>query len=190
MRVVFIGPPGAGKGTQCARLASHLAIPHLSTGDILRQAVQDETELGRRVGPIMEQGGLVSDDLMMGVVRERLARPDCANGYLLDGFPRTVPQAESLVEYLAAVGQQLDHVVELRVPDDELRRRLEQRFRQMEQPRPDDHPDAIPNRLEVYHSETAPLLDYYSRAAGVLKTVDGTGSMDDVFQRIIDALQA
>ncbi len=189
MRIVFIGPPGAGKGTQCQRLAAHLNLPHLSTGDILRSAIREGTKLGQVVGPIMEQGGLVSDDLMLGVVSERLMQPECANGYLLDGFPRTVPQAAAFRDYLASHGQQLDHVVELRVADEELEKRLELRFRQMEHPRPDDRPESVPNRLRLYHAETEPLLSFYAEQNDLLKTIDGTGSMETVFQRILATLQ-
>ena len=188
MRIVFIGPPGAGKGTQCTRLANHLGLPHLSTGDILRSAISDGTALGQQVGPIMQQGKLVNDELMLGVVSERLAQPDCRDGYLLDGFPRTVPQANAFREHLASRNAGLDHVIELRVPDEELRDRLELRFRQMEDPRPDDRPEAIPRRLQIYHTETSPLLNFYAGLNGVLKTIDGTGTMDVVFARILAAV--
>ena len=188
MRIVFIGPPGAGKGTQSARLAKHLGLPHLSTGDILRKAIRDGTDLGLQVGPIMRQGKLVSDELMLGVVSERLDQEDCDNGYLLDGFPRTVPQAIAFDQLLADRGTAIDHVIELRVPDEELRSRLESRFRELESPRPDDRPEAIPKRLNVYHTETSPLLNFYTGHGQVLKTIDGTGTMDTVFQRIVAAV--
>jgi adenylate kinase len=184
MRIVFIGPPGAGKGTQSVRLARYLKIPHLSTGDILRAAKKAGTDLGKIVGPIMDSGGLVGDELML----ERLSSDDCANGFLLDGFPRTVPQAAGFCKHLEEKGQRLDHVIELRVADVELRKRLEARFQDLRDPRPDDHPDAIPRRLNVYHNETSPLLGFYSRLGGVLKTVDGLGSMDNVFERILLAI--
>ena len=190
MRIVFVGPPGAGKGTQSTRLARHLGVPHLSTGDILRAAKKDGTELGKIVGPIMDKGGLVSDDLIVEVVRERISQDDCKNGYLLDGFPRTLPQAEAYQACLDESGQTLDHVLELRVSDVELRKRLEQRLRNVANPRPDDSPSAIPHRLATYHSETQPVINFYSRIRfdGVLKVIDGLGTMDDVFDRILIAL--
>lgn len=188
MRIVFIGPPGAGKGTQCARLADHFQIPHLSTGDILRAAVASGSQLGQQVAPIMEQGGLVSDELMLGVVGERLQQADCANGYLLDGFPRTVPQATAFTRVLEGEQARLDHVIELRVADEELQQRLEMRFQQMDNPRPDDRPESIPNRLRVYHTATEPLLGYYAGLPDLLKTVDGHGPMDIVFHRIVAAI--
>lgn len=188
MRIVFIGPPGAGKGTQSARLARYLKIPHLSTGDILRAAKKAGTDLGKIVGPIMDAGGLVGDELMLDVVSERLLTADCRNGFLLDGFPRTVPQAAGFCKHLEGKSQRLDHVIELRVADVELRKRLETRFQDLKDPRPDDHPDAIPRRLNVYHNEISPLLGFYSRLGGVLKTIDGLGSMDTVFERILLAI--
>ncbi len=190
MRIVFIGPPGAGKGTQAVRLADHLGIPHLSTGDILRSAKRAGTDLGKRVAPIMDAGGLVNDELMLGVVRERLAQDDCGGGFLLDGFPRTIPQATGLQQMLQQSAQQLDYVIELRVADDELKKRLERRFHEMENPRADDQPEAIPKRLAKYHSETAPLLDFYRGRDRLLKTIDGIGSIDEVFDRILAAIAA
>jgi adenylate kinase len=188
MRIVFIGPPGAGKGTQSARLARHLRIPHLSTGDILRVAKKAGTDLGKIVGPIMDAGQLVGDDLMLGVVTERLSQKDCDNGYMLDGFPRTVPQASAFCQYLKDNQQSLDHVIELRVADVELRKRLELRFHHISDPRPDDRPESIPHRLQVYHTETEPLLSFYSKLDDVLKTIDGLGTMDTVFERILIAI--
>jgi adenylate kinase len=186
----MIGPPGAGKGTQSIRLAERLRIPHLSTGEILRAAKQNGTELGRQVAPIMAAGKLVPDELIASVVLERIEQEDCQAGYLLDGFPRTLPQCEIYQDYLDKHGQQLDHVIELQVPDDELKRRLELRFQEMENPRADDKPEAIPRRIDVYHSETSPLVDYYGSEMfeGLLKVVDGVGTMDEVFQRMLEAI--
>ncbi len=191
MRVVMIGPPGAGKGTQSARLAKLLKIPHLSTGEMLRAAKLAGTDLGKRVAPMMESGQLVPDDLIGSVVQERIEMPDCQQGYLLDGFPRTLAQGEAYQKYLDERDQKLDHVIEMQVDDDELQRRLEYRYEQLENPRADDRPEAIPRRIKLYHSETSPLIDFYAAEmfAGILKAVDGIGSMDEVFQRIVDAMQ-
>lgn len=190
MRVVMIGPPGAGKGTQSIRLADHLEIPHLSTGDILRAAKRAGTEIGKIVGPIMDRGHLVSDELIVGVVRERIAGDDCHSGYVLDGFPRTLPQAMSYQVFLDDTAQAIDHVVELRVDDEELKSRLEARYHKLENPREDDKPEHIPRRLDIYHSDTRPLVDFYAsqKFNGVLKRIDGIGTMDEVFQRILDAI--
>jgi adenylate kinase len=188
MFLVFIGPPGAGKGTQAHRLATHLAIPHLSTGDMLRQAVRDRTELGRQAEPIMAAGQLVGDDLMIGIVKERLKRDDACRGCLFDGFPRTVAQAQSLDEVFEQTGRQLDAVLELRVPESELIRRLAGRYQQIANPRDDDRPEAIPGRLETYRRQTEPVLGYY-RASRRLHTIDGIGTPDAVFGRILEEIE-
>lgn len=188
MRIVFIGAPGAGKGTQATKLAEFLTIPHLSTGEILRAAKKAGTELGRLVAPIMASGGLVSDEMMLDVVKERLAADDCCNGYLLDGFPRTIPQAEAYQQFLTDRQEKLDHVIELSVGDEELTRRLESRYHQLEEPRPEDLPEAIPHRLQLYHSQTKPLLDFYRQFDGVVISIDGVGDVDDVFGRVIAAI--
>lgn len=187
MLIVFIGPPGAGKGTQSQRLVEHLGILHLSTGEMLRQAKRDQTELGKIVGPIMDRGELVPDTLMIRVIEQRLSRADCRKGCLLDGFPRTRVQAEALNELLGKQDRQVDAVIELRVNQDELERRLIERFHKLKDPRPEDHPEAIPRRLELYFSETEPLLEYYS-ARDVLISVNGIGTTQEVFQRIIERL--
>ncbi len=187
MRIIFIGPPGAGKGTQSVKLAEHLKIPHLSTGEILRSAKKAQTEIGKLVAPVMDAGGLVSDDLIFGVVKERLEQQNSTTGYLLDGFPRTIRQASDLNDYLTKNDQSLDHVIELRVADEIVQKRLVDRFQNLENPREDDRPEAIPRRLRVYHSQTQPILKFYSSKdfPNLLKVVDGVGTMDEVFQRIL-----
>jgi adenylate kinase len=187
MILVFIGPPGAGKGTQASRLADHFQIVHLSTGDILRAAKSQGTELGKIVAPIMDSGGLVSDELMVQVVRERITNDDCAGGFLLDGFPRTLPQARALDEMLEGRKKKIDAAVELCVSDDELTKRLLNRYHQLANPRPDDLPEAIPTRIMLYKTETAPLTDYYKKQ-NLLVAVDGVGTLDEVFERIVDGL--
>ena len=181
MNVVFLGPPGSGKGTQAARLATELGVPHVSTGEMLRQAVGGGSELGARVKGILDSGTLVPDEVMAGVVRERLAAGDCGRGFLLDGYPRTLPQGELLEGLLAASGRTLDHVAFLDVPDDELVRRLRARGRS------DDTVETIRRRLEEYESKTSPLRDRYA-ARGLLRRVDGTGAPDQVLARLRAAL--
>ena len=190
MRVVMIGPPGAGKGTQSARLAKRLKIPHLSTGEMLRAAIDAGTELGSQVAPIMNAGHLVSDNLIAGVVEERIQMKDCRDGYLLDGFPRTLAQGEIYQRYLNQHAQELDHVIELQVNDEELRKRLGARHDDSENPRHDDKPDAVPLRIEVYHSETSPLVGFYEAEAfgDLLKVIDGIGTMDEITQRILTSI--
>lgn len=173
MRVVFLGPPGAGKGTQAERFAALRAVPHISTGEILRQAVAEGSELGRKAQSFMDSGALVPDELMAGVVSARLGRADCARGFLLDGFPRTVPQAELLDER----GIELDHVVQIDVPSEEVVQRL------MGRGRGDDTPETVRNRIATYERQTQPLVDHYA-ARGLLRRVDGLGSVDEVFDRI------
>jgi len=177
MRLVFIGPPGVGKGTQSERLVSHLGIIHLSTGEMLRQACSEQSELGRKADQFMESGKLVPDELMLELVSKRLQSPDCRAGYLLDGFPRTLGQAASLDKNLADHGTPLDLVLELTADAEELDRRLAARGRK------DDQPHIVRRRLEEYERQTAPLHDYYSRQ-GLLRTVDGQGSPEEVFVRI------
>lgn len=177
MRIVFIGPPGAGKGTQAERLIQTYSLAHLSTGDMLRAARDAKTEIGVQADKYMSSGQLVPDEIILGVVRERLAAPDCQKGYLLDGFPRTIAQAEALDAMLQKEGKPLTAVLELRVAEEELFQRLAGRGRA------DDRPEVIRQRLVAYREQTEPLLAYYGRQ-GSLKTVDGLGSVDDVFQRI------
>lgn len=187
MLLIFIGPPGAGKGTQSLRLCQRFSIPHLSTGDILRKAKSDGTELGKIVGPIMDSGGLVSDELMVEVVRERTTQTDCAEGYMLDGFPRSIPQASEFDKLLERRQQKLNAVIELHVPYDELRRRLIGRFHQLKDPRPEDQPEAIEKRLKLFEAITQPLRKYYTER-NLLLTVDGIGTPDEVFERILQGL--
>ncbi len=187
MRIVFIGPPGAGKGTQSVRLVEYLEIPHLSTGEMLRDAKKRGTELGLIAAPIMDRGDLVPDPLVLKILGKRLHEPDCGNGWLLDGFPRTIGQAQSLDQYLADKGTSLNCVIELFVPDDELQQRLANRYLQLENPRPEDQPEAIPRRISLYRSQTEPLIEYY-RQSDVLRSVDGIGTMDEIFHRILDCI--
>jgi adenylate kinase len=176
MRLVFIGPPGAGKGTQAERLVKTYSLAHLSTGDMLRAARDAKTEIGKRADVYMSAGQLVPDEIILGIIRERLAQADCKQGYLLDGFPRTIAQAEGLDKMLQQEGTPLDVVLELRVPEDELFRRLAGRGRA------DDRPEVIRQRLVAYRNQTEPLLDYYSKR-GLLKTIDGLGTIDEIFDR-------
>jgi len=176
MRIVFIGPPGAGKGTQAERLVEKYRIAHLSTGDMLRAARDAKTDVGREADRYMSAGELVPDQIIIRIIRERLAEPDCKAGYLLDGFPRTIAQAEALDEMLAAQRTPLDVVLELDVPEDELFNRLAGRGRA------DDTPEVIRQRLVAYREQTQPLLDYY-KSKGLLRSIDGLGTIEDIFER-------
>ncbi len=179
MNLILFGPPGAGKGTQAAILKRDLGIAHLSTGDMLRAAVAAETELGRQAKAIMEAGKLVPDDVITGVVAERIDEPDCAAGFILDGFPRTLPQAEALDTMLEKKGRRLDAVVEVRVPDAVLLSRIEKRAAESGGERADDNAETLKRRLEVYHEQTAPVLPYYARA-GLLHVIDGDRPIEEV----------
>lgn len=180
-RLVLVGPPGAGKGTQAVVLAEKLGIPHISTGDLFRAHIADDSELGREVKSYLDTGKLVPDEVTNAMVKERLSEPDAADGFLLDGFPRNVGQAEVLGKMLGEIDHPLDAVVELKVDEDELVQRL------LARGRADDTEGVIRQRLQVYRDETAPLLQYYSDK---LVTVDGVGSVEDVSARALDALKA
>jgi len=213
MRIVLLGAPGSGKGTQAQRLMAEKGIPQISTGDLLRAAVASGSELGRKAKSAMDAGELVSDDIVLGMIRERLAEDDAANGFILDGFPRNESQAESLDELLAELGQPLDAAVLMDVDFDILMKRLTGRrtcsvtgkvlnihyspreeldaclkaggeLRQRE----DDNEEIIANRLQVYREQTAPLVDYY-RDLGLLKTVDAEGSIEAVYERLVSAVE-
>ncbi|OBK24585.1 adenylate kinase [Mycobacterium asiaticum] len=179
MRVVLLGPPGAGKGTQAEKLAEKLGIPHISTGELFRSNIQDGTKLGVEAKRYLDAGDLVPSELTNQLVDDRLDDADVANGFILDGYPRSVEQAKALHDMLQRRGTDLDAVVEFRVSDDELLTRLKGRGRA------DDTEEIILNRMKVYRGETAPLLDYYQDE---LKTVDAVGSLDEVFARALQAL--
>jgi len=183
----MLGPPGAGKGTQAKRLAADLRIPAISTGDIFRANISDGTELGVRVQAILRDGGLVPDEVTNDMVRDRIGQADCSDGFILDGFPRTLAQVDALDSMLKALDTQLDRVVELTVDVDEVVKRLHQRS--VEEGREDDTPDVIRHRQEVYQRDTAPLVDVYSER-GLLVKVDGMGAVDEVTGRIEGALSA
>lgn len=183
VRLILLGPPGAGKGTQATRLALELNAPHISTGVILREAAAAGTELGNQAKKIMDEGHLVGDDVMLGIIRDRLAEDDCANGYILDGFPRTIPQARALDELLAERTAPPVVIANLELDEDELRRRIA--GRRSEDQRSDDAEETMLNRFTVYQEQTRPLLDYYG---GRVSAVDGKGGIDDVFERLSDLL--
>jgi adenylate kinase len=181
MLIVFIGPPGAGKGTQAAHLSRHLGIPHLSTGEVLRAAKAKGTALGQEAAKYMDRGDLVPDEVIIKIIAERLSEPDSRCGCLLDGFPRTLPQAEALDGILQEHGRAIDLVFELACDDAELTRRLLERAKI--EGRADDTPETIARRQATYHQQTAPLVDYY-RAKNVLRTVDGMRSPAGVFEQL------
>lgn len=212
MKVVMLGAPGAGKGTQAKKIAAKYSIPHISTGDIFRANIKNGTELGKKAKTYMDQGLLVPDELVVDLVVDRVNQEDCANGYVLDGFPRTIPQAEALTKALAGQGQKLDYAIDVDVPDENIVRRMGGRracvgcgatyhleYAPPKQEgicdtcggelilRDDDKPETVTKRLGVYHEQTQPLIDYYTES-GVLREVDGTVDIDDVFAAITDIL--
>ena len=184
-RLLLIGPPGAGKGTQAGPLTAHFGIPAISTGDIFRQNLRDETELGLKAKAFMDAGDNVPDEVTNDLVRDRLSQPDCAEGFLLDGYPRTTDQVRALDEFLAEKGVALDAVVELVADPDIVVERLKKRA--VDQGRADDDENVVRHRLGVYAKQTAPLIDVYAER-GMLTKVDGIGEIDEVTGRILDAL--
>lgn len=212
MKIIMLGAPGAGKGTQAKKIADKYAIPHISTGDIFRANIKNGTELGKKAKTYMDQGLLVPDELVVDLVVDRVNQEDCANGYVLDGFPRTIPQAEALDHALKALGQKMDYAINVEVPDENIVNRMSGRracvdcgatYHIVHAPtkaegicdncggslilRDDDKPETVQKRLAVYHDQTQPLIDYYTEK-GILKTVDGTVDLEDVFKAIVDIL--
>jgi adenylate kinase len=212
VQLIFLGPPAAGKGTQARRFAAAYGIPHISTGDILRAAIKEGTYLGREAKRYMDDGVLVPDDVMIGIIQERLQQSDCAGGFILDGFPRTIPQAKALAELLKSMSTALDYVLNIEVPVEEILRRMNGRLTcqncgrmynvMLDLPktpgrcnccggplirRADDRVETVHERLQVYRQSTKPLIEYY-RTHGLLKTVDGTGSIEDIAERIAMAI--
>ena len=183
MNIILFGPPGAGKGTQAQMLVDERGMVQLSTGDMLRSAIAAGTELGMKAKQIMDAGQLVSDDIMIGMIRERMAQDDCANGVILDGFPRTVAQAEALDAMLDAQGINLGQVIEIQVDEQALFARIEKRATETGTVRSDDNADVLAQRLKVYHKNTAPVLPYY-RDKGQLACVDGMKTVDEVSEAI------
>ena len=185
MRLVLLGAPGSGKGTQATRLKEHLQVPHVSTGDLLRAEVAAGSTLGLEAKQVMDRGHLVSDEILLDMLEGRFARPDTANGFILDGYPRNLAQAAALDKLLARIGQPMDFAVQLEVPTELLVDRIAGRAKA--EGRADDSPESVRTRLDVYDSQTAPVIDFY-RQHGQLTVVDGVGSLDDVFSRIVAAL--
>ena len=183
---MLLGIQGSGKGTQAKRIAAEYDVPHIATGEILRKEIADGTPLGREVEDVLERGDLVSDETMVAIIRSRLAQPDADNGFVLDGFPRTMAQADALDEMLAEIGKPLTIVFELQVPDDVARQRMRKRAR--EEGRSDDTDEAIERRLELYHRETEPIVQHY-RVRGNLVGIHGVGTVDEVFAEIQVALE-
>ena len=186
MRLVLLGAPGSGKGTQASRLKAELAVPHISTGDMLRAAVAAGTPMGVQAKAVMAAGQLVSDDILLGMLEDRLAQADAQTGFILDGYPRNLAQAGALDELLARIGQPLDAVVKLDVPNATILARCEIRYKA--EGRADDNPDTVRKRLAIYAEQTAPVADFYARR-GKLQVVDGVGELAEVTARVKRALQ-
>jgi adenylate kinase len=186
MRLVLLGAPGSGKGTQAARLKADLNVPHISTGDMLRAAVAAGTPLGLKAKAVMDAGQLVSDDILLGMLEERLAQDDARNGFILDGYPRNLAQADALDHLLSRIGQPLDAVIKLEVPNEAIIGRCQIRFQA--ENRADDNPDTVRKRLGIYAEQTAPVADFYAKR-GKLQVVDGVGGLDEVTARIKRALE-
>lgn len=212
MKIIMLGAPGAGKGTQAKKIAAKYEIPHISTGDIFRANIKNGTELGKKAKTYMDQGLLVPDELVVDLVVDRVNQEDCSRGYVLDGFPRTIPQAEALDKALAAQDQKMDYAIDVDVPDQNIVQRMGGRracvgcgatyhlvYAAPKKEgicdtcgaelilRDDDKPETVEKRLAVYHEQTQPLIDYYTNA-GILKTVDGTVAMEEVFEAIVSIL--
>lgn len=212
MKIVMLGAPGAGKGTQAKMISEKYGIPHISTGDIFRANIKENTELGQKAKTYMDKGLLVPDELVVDLVVDRLAQDDAAKGYVLDGFPRTIPQAEALTAALEKIGEKLDYAIDVDVPDENIINRMSGRracvscggtYHIKYNPtktegicdacggelilREDDKPETVKQRLDVYHEQTQPLIDYYTKA-GILKEVDGTVDLDAVFEAIVGIL--
>lgn len=213
MKIIMLGAPGAGKGTQAKRIAEKYNIPHISTGDIFRANIKNGTELGKKAKTYMDQGALVPDELVVDLVVDRVAQDDAKNGYVLDGFPRTIPQAEALDAALAKMNDKVDYAIDVDVPDENIINRMSGRracvscggtYHVVFNPtkvenvcdacggelvlRDDDKPETVKKRLTVYHDQTQPLIDYYGKKK-ILKSVDGTKDMDEVFQEIVKILE-
>jgi len=186
MRLVLLGAPGSGKGTQAARLKEHLQVPHISTGDLLRAEVAAGTPLGLQAKEVMARGDLVSDAILLGMLKDRFSRDDTRAGFILDGYPRNLAQAAALGELLASLGQKFDAAVQLTVDNEQIIERLAGRAQA--EGRADDSPESVRHRLNVYDQQTAPVIDFY-RQHGQLTVVDGVGSLDEVFTRIVEAIQ-
>jgi len=212
MKIIMLGAPGAGKGTQAKQIASKYSIPHISTGDIFRANIKNGTELGKKAKEYMDQGALVPDELTCDLVMDRIQEDDCKNGFVLDGFPRTIPQAEALTNALAKIGEKMEYAIDVDVPDENIVNRMGGRracvncgatYHLVSIPpkkegicdtcgselilRDDDKPETVQKRLTVYHDQTQPLIDYY-KGQGILHTVDGTVPMDEVFANIVSLL--
>ena len=214
MKIIMLGAPGAGKGTQAKKIADKYQIPHISTGDIFRANIKEGTELGKKAKSYMDQGLLVPDELTLELIMDRFKNPDCVNGYVLDGFPRTIPQAEALTKALEKNGEAIDYAINVEVPDENIVTRMSGRraclacgatYHIVYAPtktegvcdrcgealvlRDDDKPETVKKRLDVYHSQTQPLIDYYTKQ-GKLAEVDGTQNVDAVFDTIVKILGA